>query len=124
MFKKSIITLLVLFSLITVCFAGPGDTMKASIDYTTDQLVHTGKINLYGLFFILDGANSVTVNLYDGINATGKTLVPQFVFSPDGFENYRTIGFNPPLQLFTGCYVDITTTGTTTYKVYYNLDNL
>jgi len=98
--------------------------MKASeTTYTTDQLVYTGKINLYSIFFVLDGINSVTVTIYDGINATGKTLVPTFVLNNDDSLN-QILSFNPPLQLVTGLYIDITTAGTITYKVYYNLDKL
>ena len=123
--KKFVFILCLCFCLVfsSVCFSGPGDTMKASIDYTADQLVYTGKINLYQMFFVLDGINSVTVNLYDGTDATGKTLVPEFVLDPFDSLN-QILSFDLPLQLVTGLYVDITTAGTVTYKVYYNLDKL
>lgn len=118
-----LISLFLVLSFTSLSFSGPGDTMKASIDYTADALVRTGKINLYGLFFVLDGVNTLTINLYDGTDATGATLIPECVFEAADGDN-RVIGFSTPLQLKTGLYVDITTAGTVTYKVYYNLDNL
>lgn len=122
--KKWIYSLIILLSFSCFCFAGPGDTMKASEDFTADRLFYTGKMNLYSLFFVTDGTNALTVNLYDGTDATGKSLVPEFVFPADADNLNQTISFFPPLQLFTGLYVDITTAGTVTYKIYYSKDNL
>jgi hypothetical protein len=119
-----IISLFLVLSFSSMCFSGPGDTMKPSIDYTADALVRTGKLNLYSIFFVTDGVNDVTVKLYDSLSATGTTLVPTYVYAADANNLNRTISFSPPLQLRTGLYVDITTAGTVTYKVYFNLDNL
>lgn len=119
-----IISLFLVLSFTSLGFSGPGDTMKPSIDYTADALVRTGKLNLYSIFFVTDGVNAVTVNLYDNTSAAGVNLTPTFVLAADPDNLNQTINFFPPLQLRTGLYVDITTAGTVTYKVYSNTDNL
>lgn len=119
-----IISLFLVLGFTSLGFSGPGDTMKPSIDYTADALVRTGKLNLYSIFFVTDGVNAVTVNFYDNTSAAGVNLTPTFVLAADPDNLNQTINFFPPLQLRTGLYVDITTAGTVTYKVYSNTDNL
>lgn len=96
-------------------------TMKVTADLTADAAAFSGRANLYGVWIVTDGTNSVTFDIYDSLAASGTTLIPTTVVDPnDGVT--QTFSFGPPLKCDTGVYVDITTTGTVAYKVYYNTD--
>lgn len=103
----------------SVCYAQDYRTFRPTSLYTTDQVVYAGRANFYGIIMQTDGVNDVTVTVYDSLTAAGTTLMPEITFVADSDAPTRTIGFNIPIKCYNGIYVDITTSGTVSYKVYY-----
>jgi len=99
-------------------------TMVQSADFTADAAVCTTKGVFYGLWVTTDGANSVTVTVYDNDTAaSGRTIFPTTVLPSASDNRAQALSFNPPIKYNSGIYVDITTSGTATYKVYYRDGN-
>ena len=94
-------------------------TVKASTDKTADALIRTGACVFYGIVFEADGTNDVDFTVYNGLNTTGTSISPANLTVPGTSKAY-TFSADPPVYCSTGIYVDITTTGTVNYKVYYD----
>ena len=122
--KATLITLILMLALLIpapalMLKAQGAEGIKATNDLTADAAAVSGRCNLHGLWFATDGTNAVTVNIYDNTTATGNTIIPESIISTTSAGQIAVMDFNPPLLMENGVYVDITTAGTVTFKVYY-----
>jgi hypothetical protein len=96
------------------------DYVRGSGQQTADALIVTGPGVFHGIIVSTDSTNAVTVNVYDGITATGTRLLPEFVVTTSSTDRIQAI--KPPggpALFYTGLYVDITCSGTAKYVVYF-----
>lgn len=120
--KKFILAIILLFYL---CVSSPSFAWEPPVyvDYsgtqTGDALVLNSPGWFYGLWVATDGANAVTITVYDGVAAAGNELAPTQVIPTSATNRGQTVGFTYPIRARTGIYVDVTTVGTVEYKVYY-----
>ena len=92
-----------------------------SEEKTGDALIVTGNITLRGIVIVTDGTNNVTLDIYGNTAASGKKLIPQIVVGDSSTEKSYAIVFPEKLvQSTNGIYVDLTTSGTVKYMVYYD----
>jgi len=117
MWKRLSVIILTLIT--TVVLASANETLKYTVDLTADGQAITGRANFYGLYIVTDGANAVTFDLHDGTSTAGTKIIPTTVIDPADNTN-QVISFSFPVVVSNGLYVNITTAGTVTYKVYYN----
>lgn len=115
--KKAI---LILAMVLMLTGAAWGGASLKSVGNTTNALVTTGQGWLKGLIIHTDGTNSVTVAVYDNTAASGSKLFSTFTVTTSAANRATTISFDSyECPFFTGIYVDITTSGTVTYDVYW-----
>lgn len=126
MLKRLLLLGMFILLMSSIAVAGPGDTVQVSSSYTADQLVRTGKTNVYSLWVTTDGTNDVTVVVYDNTAASGTTIVQETTIDASALDHdTAVISFYPPVRALTGVYVDITlSAGSCSYKLYYNTDAL
>jgi hypothetical protein len=120
--RKKLIYGLILFASLAfvLAFTPPQSYMGFSAIKTADALIHTGPAYLYGIVVATDGTNSVTVKTYDNTTASGTQKPhPDWIVSTGAANRIASISFDPPVPMGTGIYVDITTSGTVSYEVYY-----
>jgi len=84
---------------------------------TADALIATGWTEMHGVVISTDGANVVTMDIYNGTSAAGAKIAPPITFPATPVT--QAVSFNPPVSCSTGIYIDITTAGTLSYTVYY-----
>jgi len=92
---------------------------KGSGQQTADALIYTGEGVLHGIIVVTDATNAVTVNIYDGVTATGTRLIPETVVTTSAVDRIQAIRPPAPVRFYTGIYVDITCSGTAKYVVYF-----
>lgn len=116
--KKMMLVVLMILLSATLCFAG---SPQKSIGNTTDAAITTGTGYLGGIIFHTDGTNSVTVNAYDNASAaSGNKLFSTLTVTTSSANRCTTISFEDYEAFFVnGMYIDITTSGTVTYDVYW-----
>lgn len=118
--KRIILSILIILAT-TFSQASAIEIINQTDDYTADAAVLTSWGNFYGMILATDGTNPVTINIYDNASAaSGDKLIPQTVITTSSTERATAISFNPPLRFNNGIYVDITTSGAVTYKIYHN----
>ncbi len=110
---------MVVCGLVNVAWGVDGVNVPASV-YSADQLVRTGRANLYGILVATDGTNAVTIDVYDSLSGSGTKVIPTIVIPTSATMRGTAINFENPVQIRTGIYVDVTTSGTVGYTVYYN----
>ena len=95
--------------------------MHSSGTKADDALIFTGAGNLYGFVMALDGAVNCTIDIYDGLSATGTQLIPQSIITTAATKRVVKFYFDPPIHFSKGCYVDIDPgLGTVGYVIYYS----
>jgi hypothetical protein len=119
--KKRILSVLLAVMLVTgaALASGPSSIVIQSTEQSADATVYTGGGWFYGIILTTDGTNSVTVDIYDNTAASGTKLIPTTVIPSSAAERSASIGFGSPVNFSNGIYVDITTSGTAGYMVYY-----
>jgi len=117
MWKK--LSVIIISLITTVVMAAANETLKYTVDLTADGQAITGRANFYGIYIVTDGTNTVTFDLHDGTSTVGPKIIPTTVIDPSNNTN-QTISFGFPVTVNNGLYVNITTAGSVTYKVYYN----
>ncbi|MDA3807191.1 MAG: hypothetical protein PF440_04675 [Thiomicrorhabdus sp.] len=120
MFKKLMMIIVCFFMLTCVGYA---ENLLYSADKTADAIISTTRVNFFGMIVIDDGTTDVTVEIYDGTDATGTLIVQSLTFVANSDNPNHVLSFDPPIVCYDGMFVDITTSGTTSYKVYYNRSN-
>lgn len=82
---------------------------------TASALIHTGRCLLLGIKGLTDGANQLTLSIYDNTTATGtikdKCQIP-------GADGEGGIIYPAPMRIDTGIYVT-SSGGTHEYYIYY-----
>jgi hypothetical protein len=119
MLRKIFLTVVILLSALSIMAFRPAFLQQSTI-YTADQnAIVTGTYYLYGIFVATDGTNNCTVKSYDALTATGTKAHPDWVVTTSSENRMAGMGFDPALLLSTGLSIDITTSGTCSYAVYY-----
>ena len=73
-----------------------------------------------GIIVVTDGTNSVTIDIYDNTAGSGTKLIPTWVVTTSGSNRVQAIGFDAgDVRYHNGIYVDVTTSGTVSYMVYF-----
>jgi hypothetical protein len=91
-----------------------------SIGNTADTAITTGRGYLKSIIVNTDGTNSVTIAAYDNTAASGDKLFSNIIVTTAASNRATIISFSPEEITFnTGIYIDITTSGTVTYDVYW-----
>jgi hypothetical protein len=120
--KRLLIVILIL-AVASLAYAFRPNTEGEYMDYakyTADQLIYTGSGYLYGVTCLLDGTNSVTFKIYDNTSAAAPQVASDFICTTSAANRMCAFGFDPPLAITTGIYVDITSSdGSPDYTVYY-----
>ena len=121
-----------LFVLSSICLAARPKSMneQRTLDETTNLITQpstasglavTGACSFGGIIIKTDGANDITVNVYDSLTASGNKLIPTDTLIT-GASRLVAIDFNPPLNCTTGVYVSVSVAGgggSATYQVIY-----
>ena len=95
---------------------------KTSEVKTASALIYTGPCVLGGILMALDGTNAVTLDVYDGVDATGRKVIPQLVIPSSATVRVFSLDFGPDgKEMYTGIYVVIAVAGggTASYTVDY-----
>jgi hypothetical protein len=92
-----------------------------SVGKTADAAVTTGSGYLKGIIAHTDGTNSVTFAVYDHATAaSGSKLFSTLTVTTSSANRATVISFDDhECPYVNGIYVDITTSGTITYDVYF-----
>ena len=94
---------------------------ELSGEKTDDAKITTGYGYFRGIMLITDGSNSVTVDIYDNTSATGRKLIPTWTVTTSSTNRAQALAFDKEeLYYYSGIYVDVTTSGTVTYMIYYD----
>jgi hypothetical protein len=119
--KKAKRLLFLLLALPLMLGIGP---YRQSSEQTADAAITTAGGYLSGIMVITDGTNSVTVDIYDNATAaSGTQLIPQWVIPSSTTSRAATLSFGGVgLKFYNGVYVDVTTSGTVKYMVYWAND--
>ena len=115
---KKVLAIVLLMILVTaISFAA--DIRKVGV--TADGAITSGSGYLKGIIVHTDGANSVTVDVYDNASAaSGSKLFSSWVVTSGASDRTSTLGFNgQECPYFSGMYVDITTGGSATLDFYF-----
>ena len=113
--------------LVVFTFTSAGFGFNPPMDYQSPSAVKTGDAAIksspgyfFGILVATDGTNDVTIQIYDNTSGSGTKLLPDsLVITTGSSDRWEQISFNPPLPFSTGLYVDVTTSGTVNYIVYY-----
>ena len=115
--KKIIIGILLAFFL-SASVVWAESTRTATL--TADAKVTTGRGFITGIIVMTDGTNNVTVEIYDNVTAGGEKIIPTWIIPTSATNRSSALSFGGDGEPFdTGIYVDITTSGTVSYMVYY-----
>ena len=117
--KKLIIILLTLLLVVPAAYSAE-PWSKVSAEKTAAAAITTTDGLFYGIAVITDGTNAVTVSIYDNASAaSGTELIPTWVVTSSATDRAQAFSIDPGAIFYNGIYVDITTSGTVIYKVYY-----
>lgn len=118
--KRLFVLSLIAVAILTMGFT-PSEYMGYSATKTGDSLIHTGAGWFYGFVVFTDGTNAVTLKIYDGVDATGSRIGPDFYCSSSSTNRTCVFGTGDlPLGFNTGLYVDVTSSDATPdFTVFY-----
>jgi hypothetical protein len=115
---KKIISLVV--AILLIASVGWAGSAGKSIGNTADALITSGGGYLKSIVVHTDGANAVTVAVYDNTSAAVPKLISDIVVTTSAANRTATLSFLPfECLYFTGMYFDITTGGTVAYDVFF-----
>ncbi|MFA5348069.1 MAG: hypothetical protein WC294_08020 [Methanoregula sp.] len=114
--KKILVALMVL---LVVSVAWASDQKKIGV--TADGAITTSGGYLKGLIVHTDGANAVTIALYDNASAaSGSKLFSDLVVTSGASDRTTTLSFDfGDCEYFNGMYLDMTTAGSATIDFYF-----
>lgn len=90
---------------------------ETSGELTSSGVAYTGETYFYGILVAGDGANAVTVNVYDNTAGSGKKLCPTFIVPTTDQLLNGPIGLS--VRAHNGIYVSLATAGTVSATVYH-----
>jgi len=98
-----------------------GSDLK-SVGNTADAVITTGSGYLRSIIVNTDGTNAVTVSVYDNATAaSGNKVFSTIIATTSAANRVTTLWFSPQeCPYFNGMYVDITTSGSVTYDVFFD----
>jgi len=111
---RKIACILAMMLMLTGAPALAQDSVISSGMTTSDRLIGTGNCYAYG-FELIAGASTAVLSIYDGITASGTTVLAGQVGTATLWNGLRLYH---PVEGFTGIYADVTGTGAQ-YTVYY-----
>jgi len=76
---------------------------------TSNTLIATGEVDIYGVTIFTNGSNTARVTLHDNTTASGAVIMPQVILP--GAEGVAQLRWNPPIHAFNGAYLVISGTG-------------
>lgn len=93
----------------------PFEYMKSSTVLDSDALITNEKCIFNGFLLVTDGTNDVTIDVLD--EEGGDKVIPTITVK--GSDNLLAMDVSPGLKA-DGLYINITTSGTCKYQIYYN----
>jgi hypothetical protein len=113
----------ILFSLMIIfisSFVYSQDSCLVSTTQTADAKIVSGAGIFYGIVVNTDGASAVTITVYDNTAASGSTMIDSWVVTTSATTRAQAQGSLPGVAFSNGIYVDITSAGSVSYKVFYD----
>lgn len=97
------------------------DWLFSSGNKSATALIKTGPGRLGGIIVANDGANAITIDIYDNTTNSGTILIPQIVLPSSATIRSHQILFPIPIHFAKGCYVVVSVAGVGTcgYTVFY-----
>jgi len=89
---------------------------------TASALIYTGLCAFSGIVIRTNKVVDVIMNIYDGIDDTGKLLIlPDFILNRKSTNNIWTLNYDPPIECLTGIYIDLSIPvgGSADYQIIY-----
>jgi len=111
--RKHLAAMAAVLIVVSVALFGfiPKEWMGYSATKTASALIHTGAGYFYGFVVKTDGTNSVTIQLYDSLTASGTRIGPDFLCTTSSSNRMCVFGTGDlPVPFSTGLYVAITST--------------
>ena len=96
----------------------PEEWMEKSAVLTESSQIAAVPGYIYGIWIATDGADAVTLTVYDALTATGTAIFPSFVIPTSSANRNTTISFDPPIPYNTGLYITGASSGTYSYIVF------
>ena len=119
---KSILVILILLLLATGAMAFK--SMRASSNQTASAAITTSGGYFHGIMFTAPSVFNATVDIYDNATtAAGRKLMPTATITTAATARERAFSFDPPVFYTNGIYVNVTTTDTLAYIVYFSTEN-
>ena len=118
---KALAIVLILLLLATGAMAFKAS--RVSSNQTASAAITTTGGYFHSILFSAVSAYDVTVDVYD--NATtnsGRKLMPTATIKTTSTSRERAFSFDPPVEYFDGIYVNITTSDTLNYMVFFNTE--
>lgn len=85
---------------------------------SADALIYTGETMFCGIAATGDGTNAITFDVHDGTTTGGAKVIPTWNVPQSASSKTQAFNMFPCVQMLSGVYVNITTTGTVEYVVY------
>ena len=115
-----ILTILLVSSFVLTAGALAREQCLVSDEQTAAAAIKASSGWFHGITVITDGTNSVTISIYDNASAaSGTELIPTWIVTTSSANRAQTYSVSPPVRTKNGIYVNVTTSGTVTYMVYY-----
>lgn len=116
--KRLLLTIGLILLIATPIDASWENACIGSTEQTGDAAVVTSAGYICGILIATDGTNSVTVDMYDNASAaSGTNIIPTIVVTTSASN--RSTAIKVDRAISNGVYVDVTTSGTLSYVVYY-----
>lgn len=100
----------------------PSKTHNISDINIESTLIYTGICAFSGIVLRSNMFADIIVNIYDGIDNTGKHIcLPDLVLRRKASNDIWTLNYDPPIECLTGIFIDINvpTGGAVHYQVIY-----
>lgn len=117
--KRLFIGLVLALTLLFASLAGAQlQLVGPSTEKSADASITTGQGYFHGV--LIGCASGVTVDIYDNTSAAGRKLIPTQYFPGSATNQTHSIDMGTYGVFYnTGVYVDVTTSGTLRYMVYF-----
>lgn len=110
-----------IIALLVTCVTWSYSFAESSGELTGDARITSGRAILRGIIVMTDVTNDATISVYASNEASGKKLMPTWVINGASDTGGHGIFFpERVIESANGIYVDVTTSGTVSYVVYYD----
>ena len=99
----------------------PRGIAKISDEQNATAQIRRGQCVFYGIIIKTDGANDVTISVWDSLTATGKKLIPEDIII-EGSKRVESIGYPLAIWCTIGIRVKLSVAGggAASYQVLYD----